>query len=166
MKIFTIFKCLIRFLNLLFTILKFSVDMMSVMWRKFPLTEWSCPATQQQGIIRCRAGVGGQGSRAAMESPKALMCPLEKGVRGIEISKSSQRQPCCCCPVTVQKEQQGIIRCRAGVGGQGSLVAMESPEALMCPLEKGDRGIETGHQMPGRSWRAGKAMRRWKARRP
>ena len=27
----------------------------------------------------------------------------------------------------------------------------------MCPLEKGVRGIETGHQMPGRSWRAGKA---------
>ena len=26
----------------------------------------------------------------------------------------------------------------------------------MCPLEKGVRGIETGHQMPGRSWRAGK----------
>ena len=26
---------------------------------------------------------------------------------------------------------------------------------LMCPLEKGVRGIETGHQMPGRSWRAG-----------
>ena len=27
----------------------------------------------------------------------------------------------------------------------------------MCPLEKGVRGIEAGHQMPGRSWRAGKA---------
>ena len=33
--------------------------------------------------------------------------------------------------------------------------AMESPKALMCPLEKGVRGIEIGHQMPGRSWRAG-----------
>ena len=30
-------------------------------------------------------------------------------------------------------------------------------EGLMCPLEKGVRGIEIGHQMPGRSWRAGKA---------
>ena len=39
MKIFTILKCLIRFLNLLFTILKFLVDDLSVMWRKFPLTE-------------------------------------------------------------------------------------------------------------------------------
>ena len=63
--------------------------------------------------------LAGRDGIAAMESPEALMCPLEKGVRGIEISKSSRRQPCCCCPVTVQKEQQGIIRCRAGVGGQG-----------------------------------------------
>ena len=39
-----------------------------------------------QGIIRCRAGVGVQGSHEAMESPQALMCPLEKGVRGIETS--------------------------------------------------------------------------------
>ena len=39
MKIFTIFKCLIRFLNLLFTILKLFVYVMSVMWRNFPLTE-------------------------------------------------------------------------------------------------------------------------------
>ena len=38
------------------------------------------------------------------------------------------------------KEQQGIIRCRAGVGGQGSHEAMESPKALMCPLEKGGWG--------------------------
>ena len=30
---------------------------------------------------------------------------------------------------------------------------------LMCPLEKGVRGIETSHQMPGRSWRAGKPLR-------
>ena len=27
---------------------------------------------------------------------------------------------------------------------------------LICPLEKGVGGIETSHQMPGRSWRAGK----------
>jgi len=27
-------------------------------------------------------------------------------------------------------------------------------EGLTCPLEKGVRGIETGHQMPGRSRRA------------
>ena len=40
MKIFTFFKCFIRFLNLLFTFLKFLVDVLSVMWWKFPLTEW------------------------------------------------------------------------------------------------------------------------------
>ena len=36
--------------------------------------------------------LAGRAAIAAMESPKALMCPLEKGVRGIEISKSSWGQ--------------------------------------------------------------------------
>ena len=31
-------------------------------------------------VIRCRAGAGRQGSHAAMESPKALIAPLESGV--------------------------------------------------------------------------------------
>ena len=43
MKIFTILKCLIRFLNLLFTILKLFVYVMSLMWRNFPLTEMVMP---------------------------------------------------------------------------------------------------------------------------
>ena len=30
--------------------------------------------------------LAGRESHEAMESPQALMCPLEKGVRGIEIS--------------------------------------------------------------------------------
>ena len=47
MKIFTIFKCLIRFLNLLFTILKFLVYVMSVMWRNFPLTEVVMPSNKK-----------------------------------------------------------------------------------------------------------------------
>ena len=34
----------------------------------------------EQGIIRCRAGVGEQGSRASMESPQPLIAPLEGGV--------------------------------------------------------------------------------------
>ena len=71
-----------------------------------------------------------------------------------------------CLTEVIVPPQQGIFRCRAGVGGQGSRAAMESPKALMCPLEKGVRGIETGHQMPGRSWRAVAALWRWKARRP
>ena len=45
--------------------------------------------------------------------------------------------------VLLKKSCQGIIRCRAGVGVQGSHEAMGSPQALMCPLEKGVRGIET-----------------------
>ena len=47
MKIFTILKCLIRFLNLLFTILIFFVDVMSVMWRNFPLTEVIMPSNKK-----------------------------------------------------------------------------------------------------------------------
>ena len=39
--------------------------------------------------------LAGRESHEAMESPEALMCPLEKGVRGIEISKSPRWQPCC-----------------------------------------------------------------------
>ena len=63
------------------------------------------------------------------------------------------------------KGYQGIIRCRPK---NSEAMAMRSGahEGLMCPLEKGVRGIEIGHQMPGRSWRAGKAQRRWKVRRP
>ena len=54
------------------------------------------------------------------------------------------------------KSCQGIIRCRPK---NSEAVAMRSGAhgGLMCPLEKGVRGIEAGHQMPGRSWLAGKA---------
>ena len=73
----------------------------------------SCPATRsrredQALLLRRRlplvpnkassdAGpeLAGRESHEAMESPEALMCPLEKGDRGIEISKSSRWQPCC-----------------------------------------------------------------------
>ena len=49
----------------------------------------------------------------------------------------------------------GIIRCRPK---NSEAMAMRSGAhgGLMCPLEKGVRGIEAGHQMPGRSRRAGK----------
>ena len=39
------------------------------------------------------------------------------------------------------KYEQGIIRCPAGVGGQGSLVAMESPKAVIAPLKRGSGGL-------------------------
>ena len=84
MKIFTIFKCLIRFLNLLFTILKFLVAVLSMMWRKFPLTEVVMPSNKASSDAGPE--LASRESHEAMESPKALMCPLEKGVRGIEIS--------------------------------------------------------------------------------
>ena len=48
MKIFTIFKCLIRFLNLLFTFFKFLVDVMSVMWRKISADRILIMAEQRQ----------------------------------------------------------------------------------------------------------------------
>ena len=35
--------------------------------------------------------MAGRESRAAMESPQALMCPLEKGVSGINKSSSDDR---------------------------------------------------------------------------
>ena len=98
--------------------------MMSVMLRKFPLTEMVMPSNKKPQW--------GPGPPASQAPPSSA-----------EGGKSSRSQPCCCCPVTVQKEQQGIFRYRAGVGGQGSHEAMESPQALMCPLEKGVRGIET-----------------------
>ena len=44
----------------------------------------------------------------------------------------------------------------AGVGGQGSRAAMESPKALMYLLENGDGGILTRHhQMPAEEQRSG-----------
>ena len=98
---------------------------------------------QQQGIIRCRAGVGEQGSCAAMESPEALIAPLKRGVGGL-------RQ---------------VIRCRAGVGGQGNRAAMESPKALMCPLKMGLAGLTSRHQTTGRV-RVFAAANTWRTQRP
>ena len=46
----------------------------------------------REGIFRCRAGVGGQGSRAAMESPQALIAPLK-----INKSSSDDRPGPCIC---------------------------------------------------------------------
>ena len=73
-----IFKCLIRFLNLLFTILKFFVYVMSVMWRKFPLTEVVMPSNKKPPW--------GPGPPASQAPPSSA-----------EGGKSSRRQPCCCC---------------------------------------------------------------------
>ena len=89
--------------------------MMSVMLQKFPLTEWSCTATR------------------SLREDQALL--LRRRLPLVPNKASSDAGP--------------------ELASRESHEAMESPEALMCPLEKGVRGIETGHQMPGRSWRAG-----------
>ena len=59
-----------------------------------------------------------------------------------------------CCPELRQEPAQLRVLCKpnssgkassdAGLelAGRESCVAMESPQALMCPLEKGGRGIE------------------------
>ena len=51
------------------------------------------------------------------------------------------------------------------LAGRESHAAMESPQALMRPLEKGVRGIEIGHQMPAEEQRSG-GHALWCARRP
>ena len=76
------------------------------MVENFRRPKWSCPAIRslredQALLLRRRlplvpnkasSDVGpelaGRESHEAMESPEALMCPLEKGVRGIETSGS------------------------------------------------------------------------------
>ena len=62
---------------------------MSVMWRKFPLTEVIMPL--QQGIIRCRAGVGEQGKPCGDGKPGGPDVPLENGISGINKSSSDDR---------------------------------------------------------------------------
>ena len=61
------------------------------------------------------------------------------------------------------KEQQGIIRCRAGVGGQGSCAAMESPKTLMCHLKMGLAGLTSRHQTTGRVFATANT---WRTQRP
>ena len=52
------------------------------------------------------------------------------------------------------------------LAGRESRAAMESPKALMCPLENGDGGILTRpHQMPAEEQRSG-GHALWCARRP
>ena len=68
-----------------------------------------------------------------------LMCPLEKGVRGIETSGSGY----------LRQQIRGGRKGRAERQGLG-----QSPNKT---TRLG--GIEIGHQIPGRSWRAGQPLR-------
>ena len=89
-----------------------------------------------------------------------LMCPLEKGVRGIETSVSgylrqqirggrkgrAERQGLAQLHNIAKKrrpkDKQGIIRCRAGAGGQGSPSGDGKPAGPDHPLGKGVGGIK------------------------
>ena len=55
---------------------------MSVMWRNFPLAEVIMPSNKASSDAGPE--LASRESHEAMESPEALMCPLEKGVRGIK----------------------------------------------------------------------------------
>ena len=85
-----------------------------------------------------------------------LMCPLEKGVRGIETNGSgylrqqirggrkgrAERQGLGQRPHNIAKKQrpkryQGILRCRAGAGGQGRPRGDGKPAGPNRPLGKG-----------------------------
>ena len=59
------------------------------MWRNFPLTEVIMPSNKASSDAGPE--LASRESHEAMESPEALMCPLEKGVRGINKSSSDDR---------------------------------------------------------------------------
>ena len=93
--------------------------------------------------------LAGRDGIAAMESPQALMCPLEKGVRGIETSGSGYLRQQIRGGRKGRAERQGlgqspnkttrigglrqVIRCRAGVGGQGKPSGDGKPEGPDVP---------------------------------
>ena len=54
---------------------------MSVMWRKFPLTEVIMPSNKASSDAGPE--LASRESHEAMESPEALMCPLKMGLAGL-----------------------------------------------------------------------------------
>ena len=97
-----------------------------------------------QGIIRCRP----KNSEAmAMRSGAhgGLIAPLERGSGGITLTRTSSVFRAAASQHSEEfrpKCYQGIIRCRAGAGGQEAIAAMESPQALIAPLERGSGGLK------------------------
>ena len=59
--------------------------------RKFPLTEVVMPSNSNKASSDAGPELAGRESHEAMESPKALMCPLENGISGINKSSSDDR---------------------------------------------------------------------------
>ena len=81
---------------------------------------------------------------------EGLMCPLEKGVRGIEIGHQTTGRVRVFATANTWRTQsvdcmttQGIIRCRAGAGGQWQPCGDGKPVGPDRPLEKGVGGIRT-----------------------
>ena len=136
MKIFTIFKCLIRFLNHLFTILKFFVDVLSVMWRNFPLTEVIMPSNKKPPW--------GPGPPASQAPPSSA-----------EGGKSSRRQPCCCaidmviCFYTVACCLLPALRV-IWVGGYGCFFEQPACRDLVYIIES--QGDIMNDQMQAKRW--------------
>ena len=110
-----------------------------------------------QGIIRCRPK---NSEAVAMRSGahEDVMCPLEKGVRGIETSGSgylrqqirggrkgsAHRQGLEQLHNKEKKSDRSANRASSDAGpkltGRESPTAMESPQALIAPLERGMGG--------------------------
>ena len=114
-----------------------------------------------QGIIRCRAGVGKQERPRGDGKPAGPDRPLEKGVRGIETSGSgylrqqirggrkgrAERLGLGQQPHNIaKKSDRSATRASADAGpelaGRAGPAAMESPQALIAPLERGSGGLK------------------------
>jgi hypothetical protein len=76
-----------------------------------------------------------------MESPQALMCPLEKWISGINKSSSDDRPGPGICDSKYVEDAKAARSVRVWD---------------RVPMKDIVRGIETGHQMPGR-----RIMKRW-----
>ena len=57
--------------------------MMSVMWRKFPLTEVVMPSNSNKASSDAGPELASRESHVAMESPKTLKCHLKMGLAGL-----------------------------------------------------------------------------------
>ncbi len=116
------------------------------------MSQYFLPSAQVQ-VVRLISPIMPHGSNHANHASRKQSCPATRSPSTVFLSSQIAR-------LSVQRhssETKGIIRCRAGVGGQGRHSGDGKPVGPDCPLEKGvGGGIETGHQMPGR-----RIMKRW-----
>ena len=79
-----------------------------------------------------------------MESPQALIAPLERGSGGLTLTLGASGFRAAASQHSEEvrpKCYQGILRCRAELAGREGHAAMESPKALIAPLERGSGGF-------------------------